>query len=307
MPSQRRLWYCVDMAKAAVLRFAACLMVQSAIAFSCAFPSVDRIGKACETSCEPYYCVDRVCQRDPAAETDSEPKDATPPRSDREDAVRPMVPCNPVELEAGRPTVRLFRDCFDDRTAASGLNTPWPGGSGAPILDPSASVSTPNSVLFQQDAAGSNTINTGFLPTNTRMFSQIFCSMRVRFDGITTLTKFVQFDARESTIPVFGEEVSLSVYSLGGALRWKMFRKGADGGILVDDVAIGSDGREWQPLTILLTTTQLRVQIGNSRHESVAGTTVPMLGVGLGLGFYVSDEAPRSIRFDDVACEGVPN
>jgi hypothetical protein len=290
------------MAKAGILRFAVCLVLQGVVAFSCAFPAVDKLGKACETSCEPYFCVNRVCQRN--QETDSEPKDTTPPTSDREDVIRPLLSCDPILLDAGKTTVRLFRDCFDDRTMASGFNTPWPSGAGTPTLDPSTSVSTPNSVLFQQDAAVSSTMATLSLPETPTPFSEIFCSMRARFDGISTFTKVVQFRASEMTGR--GEEVSISVYPVGGELRWRMYRVFADGGSLLEDVPMGSDGREWLPLTILLTRTQVRVQIGNSRHQALVGTSTPMLGVGLGLGIYASDDAPRTLRFDDVSCEGVP-
>lgn len=266
---------------------------------------MDRLGKACESSCEPYLCVERVCVASAADGGGGAPDGSNAGDADDADASVPG-PCVPRALLDGGRIV--FRDCFDDRVEAVGLGTPWSGGDVA-TLDRSTQVSAPSSLLFRS-AGFPKRANTGPVLSVGASVAQLACTFYVRFDALVGTMEF--FEAKTVLVapfntPAVDESVTLQATPLGQGVTWRprYYVSQLDGGApAVSDTALTSPRTEWTKVSTVLKPGSIVIRVGDSTQTIIARTDSAIAQFSVHLGVLTQEgSTDQVIRYDDVICD----
>lgn len=274
---------------------------------SCAFPEVDRLGKACEGSCDPYFCVERVCV---AAPPDGGllPVDASADAPKDADAADGSVPgpCVPKPLLDGGTIV--FRDCFDDRDEAVGLGTPWPS-SDVVALDRSAQVSSPSSLLFRSGGTPKRA-NSGPLRRGASPAAQLACTFYVRFDSLVASMDFFEVKTilvGPANTPGVDESVALRATPLGQGVTWRprYYISQPDGGApAVSDMVLTSPRTAWTKVSTVLKPGSIVIRVGDSTQTVIPRTASAIAEFSVHLGVLIQEgSTDEVIRYDDVICD----
>jgi hypothetical protein len=255
---------------------------------ACSFAAIDKIGKRCVDSCDPYACVDHVCvPRDAAIDTSMPDAEAGP---------REAGPCELDPMDDGGTIV--FKDCFDDRLKAAGLGTPWPNTSGSPQLDDAESTSPPMSVEIADDAGTTAFIASATLKGDGGTFNGIRCSMMVRMDAISDTLWMMNV----AIAAAGGESLSMLAYPSGSnTFTWYLYYQHAN---LADSSVRSAIPRaQWQKFTLDISASGIAAEFGASSAFISAGPTAPISSFRLQIGPY---QAPANggltMHVDDVVC-----
>ena len=297
-------------------RLAASLLAAFALvgaAWSCSFPDVDRLGKACEDSCAPYFCVERICVASPpdarVLPTDA-PADAPADAdaADRADALVPG-PCVPKPALDGGTIV--FRDCFDDREAdqAIGFDTPWPNPNGVATLDRSAQVSGTQSLLFRSggfaQSANSGPIMRGGAPAR-----QLACTFWVRFDALVGTMEFLSVQTilvAPSGTPAPDEVLALGATPLGQGLTWRPRYQVSQldaAAPAVTDTVLTSSRTQWTKISTVMRPGSIVIRVGDSTQTITGRAALSITELSVRVGVLTQDGSnDQVVRYDDVICD----
>ncbi|NOU27837.1 MAG: hypothetical protein HOO96_08035, partial [Polyangiaceae bacterium] len=246
---------------------------------SCSFPEVDKLGKTCEGSCAPYYCVDGVCVASPSDGAVA-PFDAAKP-GDAADA-GPPGPCTPKPyLDGGRI---VFRDCFDDRepSNAVGLGTPWPNGTDQATLDPTRPVSSPYSLRFRSNGIPTSA-NTGPIFRGGESAKEVACAFYVRFEALAGKSELFEL----ITSLVSGDlTVALAATPSGSGLVWRpRYSARFDGGTpTIVDTTLASPRTDWIKVSMVMGPGSVVVRVGDTSQVLGVGPTSNIVALGVRIG-----------------------